>query len=1003
LALVTIALVPILVSAQEPAKEFVQALRDNGYYDLAIKYLEDTEKGNLIDKRFRNQIPLEKAETLIQSVNKIRDLEKWETRLAEAQALLTEYTSKAKDPESIATSQQYQANLSYRQARVYLKRSESDRLTASEKETQLTNARERMDKSLNGYLAAQKTLKDFLANFKINPKRVAESTQLRDDMRKMFVGVRLKAPIVREALADTFTDEAKKKKQLKTASEEFEVLWNKYYNFPQGLDACLYAARTNYKLKNYKKALTFTAEIFNLSNSSAFRTIKRKGAVVAVDCWKAMKPFPVNEIIEALEEPVSKLNRKDKTHPEWLQVQLELAKAYWARANEVKKANGKPSEIRRWKKMAGTLARSVSRSPSPVREESRELLTKWKVNFNENPGEAEKSIDTFIAAKDKARELASELETSLIEVSQVRGKWRAAKDPGKKSALESELDTARAELMTQSNATLGMLQRALVLSDENTSRDELNLIRYLQCFSYYSSERYFESGIIGEFMLERYPNVGWTQQASGLIVKSYSRLYDAAPKDQKDFESQRLEKVCSNIIKRWPGSNEAINSAEKLANIAMIDENYTKAEEYLSTIPADQPSRTSLSLRVGSKLWDQYREDNPRDPEKLGRAIALLKEGVDNSNIENLTFPAALGAMRLVRAHLANNDVAKSMESLEKAKIAPIDLLKQKHPVIVNSRFVKQYSKETYKTAINTYLAALKAGGYDEESLTNKCLGSLQGLKQILEGEGDSGKKQLVDTYKVVASRLNDVFDSITEPARKNKMATNIGKLLGALEKDATDGRTVLWAGETMLLIADQVRDSDAEISRSLYTQADSAFERSSQLGFKGDPEESLINLELGRLQALSKRGAGQFQAAVEALEKVLKSKPNYLQAQLDIAETLYLWGKSENLAKAYAESMGGRGSYTDDKGKRKKLVWGWQQMIKMTIREQDLRETYFRVQLGQTQTMLDYGLLAKNKKAFESVRRDLKNFRERNSDLGGDKWRPKFEALEQRFNSEVK
>ena len=75
--LTIIAVFPWYSGAQEPAQEFVQALRDNGYYDLAIKYLDDVEKGNLIDQSFRARIPLEKAETLIQSVNKIRDLEKW--------------------------------------------------------------------------------------------------------------------------------------------------------------------------------------------------------------------------------------------------------------------------------------------------------------------------------------------------------------------------------------------------------------------------------------------------------------------------------------------------------------------------------------------------------------------------------------------------------------------------------------------------------------------------------------------------------------------------------------------------------------------------------------------------------------------------------------------------------------------------------------------------------------------------------------------------------------
>lgn len=994
------------IHGQEPAKAFVDALRDNGYYDLAIDYLDDLEQGDLIDDSFRRRISLEKAETLIQSVSKIRDPEKWEARLSQAQKLLDDFATNAQDPESLATAQQYQANLSYRQGRAYIQRSQLERLTAAEKEAQLDSARVQLEKSLKGYLTAQKTLKDILEGFKIDAQNIDQSRAKQDELRRMFVTVRMMIPIIRETVADTYTNEAQKTEQLQLAAKEFDTLWEKYKSFGkhrrQALDSCYFAARTNFKLKKYDEAISFTEQLLNLPHRSNSRKIIRRAALIALDCWNAMDPYPVNQIIVSIEPHIGQLDRKSKVQPEWLLIQLELAKAYRARADQIKADGGKPSEVSRWNKNAAVLARTVSRSPSPVREESRQLLTEWNIDVGELANEDTLEIKTFLDAKEKAREYASELEISSLEVSEYKIKVRAAEKAEELAEANENLSVAKATLLEQSNKTIGMLNLALSLADENTVREDLNLVRYLQCYSYYASERYYESAIIGTFMVDRYSSIDWSQQAAGLVIKSYSRLYDSAPAGDKAFESSQLFDLGARAIQRWPGSNEAIDAASKMANISVINKDYAGAQEYLTTIPSDHPSRTNLALKIGSSLWSEYYGEDPRDPQKLEAVISLLDQGVKNSNVNRLTFSSAIGSLRLVQAYNAKKDTVNAVNQLEKSRIAPLDLLKQKHPAITGSKYSQTFSRETYRIAINTYLAAMKEEGFDQEELATKCLGALQGLKKILDAQGEQGKAQLVKTYKVIAARLNDLFESVKDPTKKSTIAANIGKLLNALEKDATDGRTVLWAGSTVLQIADQLSDSDSDVSRALYVQAVSAFDRSARLGFAGDPEEKTINLELGRLKALSKRGAGQYQAAIDELIEVLKEKPNYLQAQLDAAETLYRWGKAENLAQAYAEAMGGKEQYTDEKRKRRNRIWGWRQIIRLTQREEKMQDVYFQVVYGQAKTMFEYGLLSQKSEAFRSAGKEISNFKKRFPEMGGNKWRAKFEALEQRINQEA-
>ena len=79
------------VNADEPAKQFLDALRENGYYDVALDYLDSIEQSDLITDGFREALSFERAETLISSVVKLRDLKLIDQRLDAAQKLLTEY------------------------------------------------------------------------------------------------------------------------------------------------------------------------------------------------------------------------------------------------------------------------------------------------------------------------------------------------------------------------------------------------------------------------------------------------------------------------------------------------------------------------------------------------------------------------------------------------------------------------------------------------------------------------------------------------------------------------------------------------------------------------------------------------------------------------------------------------------------------------------------------------------------------------------------------------
>ena len=996
-----LAFAPNYCRSQEPSQEFLEAMRDGGYFELALEYLDRAEKSKLTSKEFRALIPLERSRTLEQSLGRIRDLEIWEARLTEAQQQLTIYAKNAKDKEAQANAQLEQASLSRKQSRVYMMRSESDRLTKAEKEEQLTLARKALQKSLAGYTKSRAGFNDLLKSLRAStPKGPNTKAKRNKTLETSFLRSRLYMARVQEELSETYTNKKKRNEYLNKAATEYTDMWIDFSHRPQGVDACLFAAKAHLKLKQYKKALERTSDIFLFPPVVDFLSIKRKAAVVSADCWDALPEYPAEEVIEKIQPLVDSLNRRNSNHPEWLKAQLALAKAYRTKAEQVREKNGKPSEINRMNKQAVTLARKVSRLPSDVRDESRELLAEWNIEVDEVVDPDEKP--TFEIAKNKSRDMVGDLEVLAIKASQLRASIAAAKAKGNEKAinkLQGELDIAADELNDKAEEILRTLQMALELANESTPREDLNFIRYLQCFTYYSNSKFFEAVVIGEFLLDRYAAVKWTQQASGLVVKSYPRM-ENGPGAVEPGDPQRLAKVCEQVIKRWPGTPEAIRSADTMAKIALTNKDFAAATKYMETIPKSSPMRAQLALRMGSSVWFSYEKDETKDPAKLQTTTDLLTEGVSGYNQESLTYQGALGALLLTKALLAQGEVQRAIDRLEspQTEIAPLDLVKQKHSALAGPKLTI-YEKETYKTAISVYLQAMAKG--NPQKWIDRVESVLGALKAIYQTEGEAGQARLVNIYKLVAAQLVNRFNEIEDTAQKVSTARSIDQFLTSLAKESNDANTVLWAGSTMLRLADELGESDAKLQKQMYESADASLRRATEIGFAGRENEARMVQELKRQQAIAKRGAGRYEDAVDLLVEVLRERPSFLQAQIETAVTLQAWGKSAQLSKAYAEALEGRDTYKDpESGKDRQLVWGWKKLMSLTRGNDKLEDVYRQAYLGRIESLYEYGQLAGKQKAVQAAKQEIQNITNRDPEFGGGLRQRKFEELADRINN---
>jgi len=489
-------------------------------------------------------------------------------------------------------------------------------------------------------------------------------------------------------------------------------------------------------------------------------------------------------------------------------------------------------------------------------------------------------------------------------------------------------------------------------------------------------------------------------------------MLDLAEPEDKEFELNQLVTACDKVIGRWSGSSEAGSAASTMTRLAINEKNFANAEKYFLQIPKDSNYRDSLGIRVGQRMWLDMKakiaggQDPAKFKDQLANAKKYMSQGVANASADSLDYETALGALMLVDAHVVSGDVDKAIKQLESAAIAPLDLVKQKHPAITNTPRASIFSRETYRYAIKTYLAAMKTDK-DKQKWVDKASGVIAAMRQDVEASNDpKDKARITVIYQLIAKELKNDFDTLTSDSEKKTFAAALSTFLGSIAEESEDAKTVLWAGSTLRSVGDSlVASSMPDDSKPLFASAVKAFDKVDKIGFAGDPQEKANLAKLKLQRALSQRGAGNFEPAVEQLSEILKANPNAINFQIEACETLQAWGQGSKLAQKYLEATKGTGTYKDPKtGRTKKLIWGWEKIALATRKNEKFRDTFFNALYHVAECRLEYGIIKGNKKAIAAAKKEIVKERERDETFAGMvKWAKKFQQLEARIESNLK
>lgn len=1020
-------------AGEEPADAFLAALCREHHYDLALDYLAQMETSPLASESFRRRIPLLRAETIIQLVDGLKNETVWEARLAEAQTLLEDFAAHASTPEDRCFASETLASLRFKQARFYLNKMEKPTQTDSEREASRARARQLLQQSIEAFTTARKITNDRLEEL-LKPGNDAATIDRAtlDRLKDSFTQILLRMPIAGEFLADTWPAGSPEQKQLlEQAEKDYLVVWEKYFRYAAGVDACLFAARCRQKLGRDAEALQLVDELFTMDDKPELMPVKLKAALLAIESWRKTTPYPYEPVIQRLQPILANLSRQQQRDPDWLTVQLEVATALKAKADALAAGGGANSEVRELNQSAALLAKSVARVPGAIQARALELLATWKIEINaadEAVALAELPPESFDDARARALDQIGEIDSLRIESQALREKLKSAPQ-AEQAAIEANLAANAEDLKAGVAKALDLLRVANGMVTEDTARADRNHIRYLQAFCHFAAGRYLHAALIGEFLVDRYPGEEWTRQAAVFVVNSCAAMYEAAPADNRTFEHQRLAGICDKIIKLWPGSPEAGQAAEVLARLAVASNNMDAAQALVGTMAEGSGGRATISLQLAQRLWNEVAQERTAAgagataeqqaawAAKTDEARGLLAGTFESARPEQADFALARGSVLLARILIEKGDPQAAVDQLERPGLGALDLIKQQHPAVTGTDTAVVLQREAFRTAITAYLGCMKGGG-DVAQWIGKAEGVLEALRQQLAGlPVEESRRELTGIYSAIATELKAQIRAIKAPAEQLNLASNLGVFLKSLAETASDGRTILWAASTMIDVAGSLEPAgpapgvqtsaggpSPQSVAGLYGTAVALLEKARAAGFAGDAQEEALRLESGRYLGLAQRGAGNWDDANKAFVEVLSARPALLTAQLDAAETLQMQGVATKSASPVALALMGAEPQADPKTKRKaNVVWGWTKLVLATRGKPEFASVHARSLYGLISGRLEYGLLLPKPDAITSAKTELDNFRARDPELGGPEWKAKFEALELRISQNIK
>lgn len=911
--------------AVEPYLEFVQGLREQGYHDYAILYLDQIAARDSTPAEIKQVIPYQKALTYQDSAKAMKSPEKQLEQLTLAQDFLQQFVKDNPNHPNVADANSDRATILLNKGQAEVQQAKSPSNQGNKREFQ-KRARDYISKAREVF---QTAFDQHEANFKkypafIDQQKDPEQYAARAKVEQNLITASLSLGMCTYEEAQTYdAGSAEFKQLLNKAAEEFEKMHQKYRSQVGGLYARAWQGKCYEEQKDLQKAMGIYNELLDHpGDNPALSQLKTQTMYFKLICLNSKDRHDHQLVVDLADEWMKKHKNELRTRL-GLSIQWEQALAYEALAATPEIL---PTDKDRFLKQARSAAQEIQRFPGEYKDVAMSMVQRLTVKL----GGKEKEPDDFNSAFGVAQQHFATAQDIRKEVDSLI----------KKKGPADEIAKLTVDWNTELKEAARYFELALRLAKPNDDKKSILKARLFYSYVNYWQKKNYEAAILAQFVARTADkdddSIGL--DAAYIAMAAYVQAYNEIKlsPDQKQEDMRLIVKACTLIADRWPSSDKANEAYMILGRMLSAQKKPAEAAVWFGKVPDSDPSYPEAQVQAGQAYWTAYiassrnvGPDKPT-PEKLAEWLKSAETHLRNGIASMAKKYPATGTAppELIGAKMSLSQIIISQgKDAEALKLLIDDPQSVQKAVTVNDETKDREEKGVTSRpfAMATYKLIFR--GYIGTGNLEKARETMQKLEEIAGAGGVEGGGEVTELYVDLGKKLKDELERLRqngETERYDKLMTSFETFLNdmASRKEGQTFGTLSWIGETYFALGETL-SGDAAKAASFYEKAGTAF---GEILNRAKDDQTfassmqIYGVKLRQVYVLQLKK--DFTTAETLVKDVIKESPNNLKVQTAAAELYQAWGSSgqaDGVKKLIVAIQGN--------SKQGGQVWGWSQI----------------------------------------------------------------------------
>ena len=982
--------------AEEPAAEFLEALRQRRYFDIAEQYLESMATSSLAPEGFRDRIGYERAVILIQGAPLLGNPQLQSEQLEKAEQLLQKFMTDFPNHVLKNSARGQLGTLLQKRAEInVLLAGKPGQANGGEL---LTQAQSQYDRAFEVFSKSKEAIKVQLEEMRapLDPDTQQKEIRIRDELRRDYLQMQLVSAILLEQAAETAEVGSEKYTDYLTrAAGAFKEIYGKYRQLQAGIYAHLYEGHCLQKLGKLEDALANYADVLRQPDGDAFRDAKTNALVFALECWLDETQKKYAEAVSRGNAYVATIRGNESSESVWFKLRFLVARANKLYGDELVAKDPKDELADQSYRQATQILRALIKIPSTYRADARTLLASLPGGARFAEGERPEPT-TFSETMERAKDSLDEMNTAELLLGLLPQRIKEEADGAIKQELVAQLEEAGTTVNTKRVESMKYYRLALEMVEADTPVEKIQAVYGYLCFLHYKAEAYYNSAVVGEFLAHRYPESPAAIQGAKIALASYQKLYSGTEGD-KQFEIDRMAAIAQYTVDTWPDGPEADSACVVLVPVLISSGELEQAKQYTTAMANGTIQKQSMQRRLGRAYWFKYRvgasayrklEEAGAESAELAtrqaeleslRAAASVQLLAGLQNVPENAVPdksLVAASLSLCQYYVETGDSAKAITMMEAPAIG-ILLLTQKNDPSTKLDDKNAFVQEVYKMALRAYIGDMPAAE-DSQQRMDQAKAVMESLNSTV-GTDDAGKSQLVAIYYGMAQDLESQLKLSESNEQRLALAQGYEAFLSEVSEASDDFNIKNWVAETLNGLGQSFDTADklTPDARKYYEKSMSTL---TAIITKADSDKSWLHADekkaagyLVKLQlrlARMQRQLRYFGKAVDSFSEILDGNQMMLEVQVEAARTYQQWaaygqdkdgrpgkdkaGKLIYSRRLYVSAILGTRKGEDDKN----IVWGWNRIASVTTRFQPkYNEILFDARFNLAQCRYSYAL----------------------------------------------